>query len=227
MSIFKSQLKQAFKKFTHAHGVRVEHYHAAYGIFASNGVKDEVEHYHADNGIFTSNGFKDKVKKCGQSITFCGVGAHHQNGVAERRIQDLSDSARSMLLRENQAKSPDELFSKTAVRPTTRFLHVFRAPVYVLHSDLQGGKSIPKWNERSRVGVHLGNSRMHASSVSLILNPNTGYVSPQFHCIYDDQFNLATTNKSFYSVWAEKAGLQQQVFDKAPANDYARTVIPQ
>jgi hypothetical protein len=188
--------KQAFEKFAHARGVR-------------------VEHYHANNGIFASNGFKDEVKKCGQSITFCGVGAHHQNGVTERRIQDLSDSAQSMLAhaahrnpavtanlwpyallhasyvrrmlpRENQAKSPDELFSKTDVRPTTRFLHVFGAPVYVLHSDLQGGKSIPKWNQRSRVCIYLGNSRMHASSMSLILNPKTGYVSPQFHCIYDD-----------------------------------------
>jgi hypothetical protein len=33
-----------------------------------------------------------------QCITFSGVGAHHQNGKAERTIQTVVDKARSMLL---------------------------------------------------------------------------------------------------------------------------------
>lgn len=45
------------------------------------GVK--VLHYHADNGIFAANGFRDAVQKSGQSLSFCGVNAHHQNGKAE------------------------------------------------------------------------------------------------------------------------------------------------
>ena len=53
-----------------------------------------VQHYHADSGIYRSNGFCKEVQRCGQELTFCGVGAHHQNGVAERRIQDLTQSAR-------------------------------------------------------------------------------------------------------------------------------------
>ena len=57
-----------------------------------------IKHYHADNGRFAENAFMEHVKASGQSITFCGVGAHHQNGVAERRIRDLTEHSRTMLL---------------------------------------------------------------------------------------------------------------------------------
>ena len=42
-----------------------------------------VKHYHADNGLFSDNGFIDAVNGKDQKITFCGVGAHHQNGIIE------------------------------------------------------------------------------------------------------------------------------------------------
>jgi len=57
-----------------------------------------VRSYHADNGIFKANGW---VKDCAdkrQTITFAGVNAHHQNGIAKRRIRQLQDQARSMMI---------------------------------------------------------------------------------------------------------------------------------
>jgi hypothetical protein len=38
------------------------------------------------------------IKEAGQTITFCGVNAHFQNAVAERRIRALQDQARTMLI---------------------------------------------------------------------------------------------------------------------------------
>jgi len=38
------------------------------------------------------------VISSGQTITYCGVSAHFQNGVAEKRIRDLQDVARTMLI---------------------------------------------------------------------------------------------------------------------------------
>jgi hypothetical protein len=105
-------------------------------------------------------------------------------------------------------KSPEELFSTSPVRPTTRFLHPFGCPVYVLCDDLQGGKSIPRWDERSRVGVYVGHSAQHSPTVSLILNPQTGYISPQFHCVFDDNFDTPSQDANFSSVWEEKAGFR-------------------
>lgn len=54
-----------------------------------------VKAYHADNGIFKAN---DWVKEChrkGQPLTFAGVNAHHQNGLAERRIRELQELSRA------------------------------------------------------------------------------------------------------------------------------------
>ena len=44
----------------------------------------------------------DNVKLNAQNITFCGVNAHHQNGIVERHNRTLTDSARTMLLQAEQ-----------------------------------------------------------------------------------------------------------------------------
>ena len=38
------------------------------------------------------------------------------------------------------------------------------------------------------MGIYVGRSPSHASTVGLILNPRTGHVSPQFHIVYNDNF---------------------------------------
>ncbi len=143
------EAKHAFERFSKAQGVT-------------------IKHYHCDNGVFVLRMFREEIKKCGQTIPFCGVGAHHQNGVAKRRIQDLSDSAQAMLAhashrnlaitanlwpyairhasyvkrmlpREGHSKSPEECFTGAPVWPTTRYLYSFRCPVYVLKGMLVGG----------------------------------------------------------------------------------------
>ena len=43
-----------------------------------------VQSYHSGNGIFASAYFMNEVNKGLQNITFSRVGAHHQNGIAER-----------------------------------------------------------------------------------------------------------------------------------------------
>jgi len=57
-----------------------------------------VKHYHADNGIFSKNAWTQSCIQERQSLTLAGVSAHHQNGVAERRIRELRALARTMLI---------------------------------------------------------------------------------------------------------------------------------
>ena len=66
--------KQSFECFARDHGVK-------------------ILHYHADNGRFADNGFIQACKDNNQGITYCGVNAHFQNGVAEKRIRDLQEQA--------------------------------------------------------------------------------------------------------------------------------------
>ena len=57
-----------------------------------------VQAYHTDNGVFTSEEFLSKLSEDGQKIKFSGVGAAHQNGVAERAIKTIVTMARTMMI---------------------------------------------------------------------------------------------------------------------------------
>jgi GAG-pre-integrase domain len=58
--------------------------HAFAGYAHTMGV--QVQHYHANNGRFCENVYMKDVLSQGQTISFCGVNAHFQSGIAEQRI---------------------------------------------------------------------------------------------------------------------------------------------
>jgi hypothetical protein len=76
----------------------VEANHAFEAYARSQGVN--IKHYHDDNGRFADNAFLKAVRESipSQYITFCGVNAHFQNGIAEKCIRDLQEPARKQLL---------------------------------------------------------------------------------------------------------------------------------
>ena len=63
---------------------------------ASYGVK--ITSYRSDNFPFNSYDFINHIESNFQTIDFSGVGAHHQNAVAERAIQTVTSWARTMML---------------------------------------------------------------------------------------------------------------------------------
>ena len=71
--------KQAYERMAASHGVR-------------------IRSYHADNSCFNDNNFQGDSVKHGQTITYCGVGAHHQNALAESKIKTVCYGARTVLL---------------------------------------------------------------------------------------------------------------------------------
>ena len=58
----------------------------------------QIPHYHCDNGRLADKAFVDEVRMAHQTIAFRSVGAHHQNGVAERCIRNITKTARTSLL---------------------------------------------------------------------------------------------------------------------------------
>ena len=62
---------------------------------ASLGVESKA--YHA-NGHFADKGFRDDCILSNQTITFCGVGSHRQNGIADWKIKDITLGAWTSLL---------------------------------------------------------------------------------------------------------------------------------
>ena len=61
--------------------------------------------------------------------------------------------------------------------------------MYVLDPKLQTGKKLSRWQSRSRKWFFVGFSNQHSSNVPLILNLQTGSISPQFHVVFDDKFS--------------------------------------
>ena len=147
--------KLAFQAYTRNHGVI-------------------IKHYHADNGRFVDNLFIESIKREGQTISYCGVNAYWQNGIAEKRIRDLTEGARKQLLHAKSRwsraitlnlwpyslrmqnhlhqilvncktnESPMELFSKVKCKSNLNKEHTFGCPVYALNASLQAGNTIPK-----------------------------------------------------------------------------------
>ena len=56
--------------------------------------------------------------------------------------------------------------------------HVWGCPVYVLEPKLQDGQKLPKWNCCAHMHQFLGFSQQHSSTVAMVHNLHTGYVSP-------------------------------------------------
>ena len=50
------------------------------------------------NGILSDKPFRGAVEYSKQIIKFCGIGSHHQNYIAERKIQNLTLEAVTLLL---------------------------------------------------------------------------------------------------------------------------------
>ena len=50
-----------------------------------------IQHYHVDIGCFVDKGFVNHCQDENQTLTYCGVNAPFQNGVAEKKISDLQE----------------------------------------------------------------------------------------------------------------------------------------
>ena len=147
------------------------------------------------------------------------MGAHAQNGVAERFIATVMKPVRTMMLHQallwlekfdmqlwpfalthaaylwnvipngGHRITPIEIYTGTKMgNKIIRSEKTWGYSAYGLDPNLQDGKKLPKWDLLTRQGQYLGKSTKYASSIGLIKNLKTGFISPQFHVIYDHKF---------------------------------------
>jgi len=91
--------------------------------------------------------------------------------------------------------SSDEIFSRTTNNNANILrLQPWGCPLHVLDPTLQDGKKLPKWKPRARRGQFMGWSPLHASSVALVRHLTTGYLSPQYHVVFDPWFETVLSN---------------------------------
>jgi hypothetical protein len=176
-----------------------------------------VQDYLIYSGAFKANSFVKHIHETHQLVRLCGTNAHHQNGVAERSIQTISNMARSMILHASMhwkdgiyaslwpqvvtyathvynttpkygVCSADIFFGSAVPRHRLMDIHVWGCPLYVLDPKIQQGQKLPRWEPSSKRGMFLGLSQQHASEVPLVLNLGTGSITTQFHVVFDDLF---------------------------------------
>ena len=59
---------------------------------------------------------------------------------------------------------------------------------FVLEAKLQDDQKLPKWNQGSQLGQFIGFSDEQSTLVTNVRNLRTGYISPQYHLVFDDLF---------------------------------------
>jgi hypothetical protein len=182
--------------------VRVKHYHSDNGVFTAQEFREacsEEKQTQSFSGVGAQHQ-NAEAERAIQTIVYMARSfmIHAALHWSEDGSDDITlwsfavDHAAWLYNRIPQRTSgitPLEMVSqcKTDHRDLMR-THVWGCPVYVLEATLQDGKKLPKWNKRARMGQFLGFSRTHSSTVALVRNLHTGYVSPQYHVVFDDKF---------------------------------------
>jgi hypothetical protein len=126
---------------------------------------------------------------------------------ALRITNNVLNEIPSMLDKSRQ--TAQQIYSGAKVQTNPKHWKPFGCPVYVLDSALQTTNIHHKWKQRSHVGIYVGQSPQHARNVALVLDRQTGYVSPQFHVKFDPSFHTVADDLND-SQWQVKAGLVSQ-----------------
>jgi hypothetical protein len=92
-----------------------------------------VKHYQAENGQFSDNECLAACNNLIQTIEFCGVEAHHQNGIIKNRNKQLTQTARILLLHGMRMwpKMVDQMFWPFAIKAAAERMNS-------LHIDTEG-----------------------------------------------------------------------------------------
>ncbi len=91
------------------------------------------------------------------------------------------------------------------------------------------GRKYQKWSPRARLGLFLGFSEVHSSQVPLMLNVDTGKISPQFHVIFDDTFQTVhslPSNKPIHTQWEEILKFVRECFAEMDYDENGEPIPP-
>ena len=192
--------KLKFEREALQHGVSIDAFHTDNGVFKSQEFMKELTKSnqgismcgvsaHHQNGT-AENAIKIVVRNARTMMLHAAL---RWPGMAEQSLWPMALSHAAYLYnitpKSETGMSPQEIFARTkGDHHQLQHAHPWGCPVYVLKPKLKDGQKIPKWEPRSKRGQYMGASPMHASTVGLVRNLQTGTITPQFHCVYDDFF---------------------------------------
>lgn len=193
--------KDKFERLAQDYGVQVDKYHTDNGVFKSQRFVQEITNnvqsirYSGvgakwQNGV-AEGGIRIVVTKARTMMLHASLNWPEMD---DPSLWPLAVSHAAYLYNHtpNEASgiAPIEIFSRTVGDgQALRTSQPWGCPAYVLEPRLtEAGGKIPKWQPRSRRAQFVGMSPLHAESVGLVRNLKTGYISPQYHIVYDSNF---------------------------------------
>ena len=193
--------KTAFEQHARDLGVSVESYHTDNGVYKSAAFTQEIASNFQkikfsgvgakwQNGV-AENAIKIVVSKARTMMIYAAL---MWPEAKDDSLWPLALSHAAYLYNhipnEVTGIAPIEIFTQTTSDgQALRSSHPWGCPAYVLDPRLTAaGAKIPKWQPRSRRGQYVGVSPVHAENIAVIRNLQTGYLSPQYHIVFDDWF---------------------------------------
>jgi hypothetical protein len=195
--------KERFEQWMYDHAcVEIKHFHGDNGIFSSEEYRQDCTEK-MQSQSFSGVGAQHQNSKAERAIqtimymarTFMVHSSLHWTDMGADDISLWPFAVKHAVWIYNRVPNresgltPLELITKQKAdhRDILRS-HVWGCPAYVLEPKLQNGQKLPKWNRRSRLGQFLGYSDEHSSLVANVRHLKTGFISPQYHVVFDDLF---------------------------------------
>lgn len=198
--------KDSFERMALQLGITVNAYHTDNGVFKSQRFVHEI-HTNAQSIRFSGVGAKWQNGVAEGAIRIIVSRARtmmlhaslHWPEMDDESLWPMAISHASYMYNhtpnEHTGIAPIETFTGTiSDGQALRNLHTWGCPAYVLEPRLHdSGSKIPKWQPRSRRAQYMGVSPVHAETVGLVRNLHTGYISPQYHLVFDDWFETVSS----------------------------------
>ena len=218
--------KDKYESFCRDVGVVPQSYLTDNGsAFTSKAFTDSLANFHQTSsysgvGAHHSNGKAENSIKRIMAIarTMMIHSAIHWPDVADSTLWPLAVEYATYLHNHvpqtSNGLSPIDTFTRTR-HPTRRLLdlRVWGSPTYVLNKVISDGKKLPRWKPRSSRRMFVGLSKQHSTKAPLVLNLETGFISPQFHVVHDDFF--ATVSSSSDSTPDFTSDIWKNLFGSA------------
>jgi hypothetical protein len=125
-----------------------------------------------------------------------------------------------------EKKTLIQRFARTGVHTNLKHWHPFGSPVYVLESALQKQGIFGKWRSRANIGIYLARSPHHTRNVALVLNRQTGLVSPSSTFKHDHCYHMVREEKQKEpNLWMIRAGFVGLKEAAAEASKQAKRTV--
>jgi hypothetical protein len=197
--------KYDYETFTKRYTITIDSYHADNGAFRSEIFQKSIDNNNQKlnfSGINAQwqNGLVERSNRtlcaAAQSMLNHTISRWDKTITAElwpfaiQHVSTIYNTTKRMSL--DYELSPWEQFMGERSKLDQTGMHPLLCPVYVLDRRMQEGTSPPKWTKRTTQTtqkVYVGHLHHYSKSVPMVWDPKTKVVSPQFHVMFNDNFD--------------------------------------